>query len=52
MSLADARALAASYGLSVSALPVPGASGTTVVSQIPDPGTTVHYGMTIALYYA
>ncbi|MBI3647280.1 MAG: Stk1 family PASTA domain-containing Ser/Thr kinase [Actinobacteria bacterium] len=52
MTLADARALAASLGLRVAALPVPGASGTTVVSQVPDPGATVRYGATITLYYA
>jgi len=52
MSLSEARALAASHGLLVSALPVPGSSGTTVVSQIPNPGDTVHYGTTITLYYA
>jgi eukaryotic-like serine/threonine-protein kinase len=52
MSLADARALAASVGLRVAALPVPGATGTRVVSQIPKPGDTVRAGATIALYYA
>jgi beta-lactam-binding protein with PASTA domain len=52
LSLNDARALAASVGLRVAALPVPGATGTTVVSQVPKPGDTVRAGATITLYYA
>jgi len=52
MSLADARALAASVGLRVAALPVPGATGTTVATQVPGAGATVRAGATITLYYA
>jgi beta-lactam-binding protein with PASTA domain len=52
LSLADARTLAASVGLRVAALPVPGATGTTVASQVPKAGDTVRAGATITLYYA
>jgi serine/threonine-protein kinase len=52
LSLDAARAKATALGLKVTALPVPGSHGTTVVSQIPDPGSTVKYGTTITLYYA
>jgi beta-lactam-binding protein with PASTA domain len=52
LSLTDARALAASVGLRVAALPVPGATGTTVASQVPKAGETVRAGATITLYYA
>jgi serine/threonine-protein kinase len=52
LSLNDARALAASVGLRVAALPVPGATGTTVASQVPKAGDTVRAGATITLYYA
>jgi eukaryotic-like serine/threonine-protein kinase len=52
MSLGDARALAASAGLRVAALPVPGATGTTVASQVPTAGDIVRAGATITLYYA
>jgi serine/threonine-protein kinase len=52
MSLADARALALSLGLRVAALPVPGGTGTTVATQLPQAGDTVRAGATITLYYA
>jgi beta-lactam-binding protein with PASTA domain len=52
LSLVDARTLAASVGLRVAALPVPGATGTTVASQVPKAGDTVRAGATITLYYA
>ena len=52
LSLDAAKAKATALGLNVTALPVPGSHGTTVVSQIPDPGSTVKYGTTITLYYA
>ena len=52
LSLDAARAKATALGLKVSALPVPGSHGTTVVSQIPDAGSTVKYGTTITIFYA
>ena len=51
MTLDEARATAKSYGLRVSFVPVPGASGNTVVSQLPSANSTVHYNEIIALYY-
>jgi len=39
-------------GLRVAALPVPGSSGSTVVSQIPAAGQTVQYGQTVTIYVA
>jgi beta-lactam-binding protein with PASTA domain len=52
MTLDGARAVAKAHGLAVAALPVPGARGHTVVTQVPSPGDTVRYGATITLYYA
>jgi eukaryotic-like serine/threonine-protein kinase len=52
MTVEDAKAAAKAAGLKVSALPVPGATGDVVVSQIPDPGSKVRYDSTVALYYA
>jgi beta-lactam-binding protein with PASTA domain len=52
LDLTDARALAARVGLRVAALPFPGATGTTVASQVPKAGDTVRAGATITLYYA
>jgi beta-lactam-binding protein with PASTA domain len=47
-----ADALAKDYGLKVSFFNVPGTPQTTVISQIPTAGTTVHYGDTVTLYVA
>jgi beta-lactam-binding protein with PASTA domain len=52
MTVEEAKAAAKAAGLKVSALPVPGATGDVIVSQIPAPGTTVRYGSTIGLFYA
>ena len=53
MSVDGARALADRIGLHLSALPVPGAEGTEIVTQdFPDPGTRVRYGTTVTVYYA
>jgi serine/threonine-protein kinase len=52
MSVEGARALAQSVGLKLTALPVPGSSGSNVVSQLPAGGTRVRYGSTITVYYA
>lgn len=51
LSVAAAKELAARYGLTISALPVPGATGSNVVSQLPPPGQTVRYGTTVTVYY-
>jgi len=52
MSVDAARALAESVGLELAALPVPGSSGGTIVSQLPLAGSRVRYGSTITVYYA
>jgi beta-lactam-binding protein with PASTA domain len=52
MSVEAARNLAESVGLKLTALPVPGSNGSTVVSQLPLGGTRVRYGSTITVYYA
>jgi len=52
MSVEAARNLAESMGLKLTALQVPGSSGSTVVSQLPTGGTRVRYGSTITVYYA
>ena len=52
MSVDAARALAESLGLKLTALPVPGSSGSNVVSQLPVGATRVRYGSTITVYYA
>ena len=52
LTLSEARAQATSYGLKLQLVRIPGAPGNHVVSQLPPTGTTVHYGDTIALYYA
>jgi serine/threonine-protein kinase len=52
MTVDAARALAERSGLKLTALPVPGSSGSSVVSQLPSPGTRVRYGSTITVYYA
>jgi beta-lactam-binding protein with PASTA domain len=52
MSVDEARTLAERHGLGLTALPVPGSSGSNVVSQIPDAGTRVRYGSTVTVYYA
>ena len=52
MSVDEARALAESVGLKLTALPVPGSSGSNIVSQLPPGGTRVRYGSTITVYYA
>jgi eukaryotic-like serine/threonine-protein kinase len=51
MSVEAAKALADSYGLVIAAYPVPGATGTTVMTQLPAAGTVVPYGATITVYY-
>ena len=51
MTLDAAKAAAKADGLRVSLVPIPGASGNIVVSQLPAAGTTVHYNEIIALYY-
>jgi beta-lactam-binding protein with PASTA domain len=51
MSVADAKALAESYGLGIAAYPVAGGTGTTVMTQLPPAGTTVTYGSTVTVYY-
>jgi serine/threonine-protein kinase len=52
MSVDQARALAEDRGLELTALPVPGSSGGTIVSQLPPGGTRVRYGSTITVYFA
>jgi serine/threonine-protein kinase len=52
MSVDAARTLAESVGLKLTALPVPGSSGSNIVSQLPPGGTRVRYGSTITVYYA
>jgi beta-lactam-binding protein with PASTA domain len=52
MSVDDAKAAAERAGLELTALPVPGSSGGSIVSQLPPPGTRVRYGSTITAYYA
>jgi serine/threonine-protein kinase len=52
LSPAAAEAKAKAFGLRVSFFYVPGTSGTTVISQVPGVGTTVHYGDTIELFVA
>jgi serine/threonine-protein kinase len=52
LSVEEARTTAAGYGLELAALPVAGATGTTVVTQVPNAGTDVRYGATITVYYA
>jgi eukaryotic-like serine/threonine-protein kinase len=51
LSVHDAGALAKSYGLQLAAYPVPGATGTTVISQLPAKSTIVRYGTVVAVYY-
>jgi eukaryotic-like serine/threonine-protein kinase len=52
MSVETAQGLAASHGLKLAALEVPGGGGNDVVSQIPNAGTRVRYGSTVTVYYA
>jgi beta-lactam-binding protein with PASTA domain len=52
LSVSQARAKATSLGLRFTALPVPGATGTRVVSQIPTAGSTIKWGALVAVYYA
>jgi beta-lactam-binding protein with PASTA domain len=52
MTVDAARARAESVGLELTALPVPGSSGGSIVSQLPPAGTRVRYGSTITVYYA
>ena len=51
MTVSEAKALATSYGLTIAAYPVPGATGDTVVTQLPAANTTVAYGSTVTVYY-
>jgi serine/threonine-protein kinase len=52
MSVDEARDVAESHGLELTALPVPGSSGGNIVSQLPPGGTRVRYGSTITVYFA
>jgi serine/threonine-protein kinase len=52
LSTDAARAKLSALGLTVQLLPVPGATGHTVVSMIPTAYSTVHAGDRITLYYA
>jgi serine/threonine-protein kinase len=52
MTVEAARGLAEAHGLELTALPVPGSSGGSIVSQLPPSGTRVRYGSTITVYYA
>jgi serine/threonine-protein kinase len=52
MTVEEARALAERHGLELTALEVPGGSGSNVVSQLPVGGTRVRYGSTVTVYYA
>jgi eukaryotic-like serine/threonine-protein kinase len=52
LSPTAARAKAGDYGLHVSFFYVPGTAQTTVISQVPEAGQTVHYGDTLVLYVA
>jgi beta-lactam-binding protein with PASTA domain len=52
MTVEAARALAERVGLKLTALPVPGSGGNSIVSQLPPGGTRVRYGSTITVYYA
>jgi eukaryotic-like serine/threonine-protein kinase len=52
MTVEAARGLAESHGLELTALPVPGSSGGSIVSQLPAAGTRVRYGSTITVYHA
>jgi serine/threonine-protein kinase len=52
LSPKDAQAKAKQYGLQVSFFNVPNTSQTTVISQSPAAGTTVHAGDTITLFVA
>jgi serine/threonine-protein kinase len=47
-----ARAIAERHGLELTALEVPGSGGSTIVSQIPAPGSRIRYGSTVTVYYA
>ena len=52
MTTDAARAKLDTLGLTVQLLPVPGATGHTVVSMLPAANTTVHVGDRVTLYYA
>jgi beta-lactam-binding protein with PASTA domain len=52
LSPKDAEAKAKQYGLQVSFFNVPNTPQTTVISQNPAAGTTVHAGDTITLFVA
>ena len=52
LSPAAAKAKAEEYGLDVAFSYVPGTPQTTVISQVPTAGTTVHVGDTISLWVA
>ncbi len=52
MGKSEAIAAIQALGLHAAVLPVPGSSGTTVVSQIPAPGTQVRAGSTVTIYVA
>ena len=52
LSPAAAKAKAEGYGLDVAFSYVPGTPQTTVISQVPTAGTTVHVGDTISLWVA
>ncbi|HYZ02315.1 MAG TPA: PASTA domain-containing protein [Candidatus Binatia bacterium] len=48
----DAKRTLQAAGLIVRVQVIPGSAGTTVVSQIPDSGATVHQGDTVTIYVA
>jgi serine/threonine-protein kinase len=52
MSVDEARVVAERHGLELTALEVPGGSGSNVVSQLPVGGTRVRSGSTVTVYYA
>ena len=52
MTVEEARAKAADFGLVLAPLPVPATNGNQVISQLTQPGDEVRYGTTITVYYA
>ena len=51
-SVDEARAVAEGLGLTLYAQAVPGATGTTVRTQLPPAGDTIDAGATITVYYS
>jgi serine/threonine-protein kinase len=52
MTRTEAVAAIQALGLHASVLPVPGSNGDTVISQLPERGTTVRAGSTVTIYVA